>query len=111
MEFAAGVKLVMILGHETCGAVKGACDNVKLGNLTKLPSKIKPAIDSVEGYDEERSPKNKEFVDKVFKANNCQTIGDICKRSNLLASMEEEGKIKIVGAIYSLHNGEVTLLD
>jgi len=114
MEFAAGaagVKLVMVLGHEACGAVKGACDDVKLGNLTKLLAKIKPAIDSVEGYDGERNSKNKEFVDKVIEANVRQTMTDIRKRSDLLASMEEEGKIKIVGAIYSLHTGEVTLLD
>ncbi len=108
---AAGVKLVMVLGHEACGAVKGACDDVKLGNLTKLLAKIKPAIDSVKGYDGERNSKNKEFVDKVIEANVRKTITDIRKRSDLLASMEDEKKIKIVGAIYSLHTGEVTLLD
>jgi len=108
MEFAAGaagVKLVMVLGHEACGAVKGACDDVKLGNLTKLLAKIKPAIDSVEGYDGERNSKNKEF------ANVRQTITDIRKPSDPLASMEDEKKIKIVGAIYSLHASEVTFLD
>ncbi|MCH1409425.1 MAG: carbonic anhydrase, partial [Verrucomicrobiales bacterium] len=72
---------------------------------------IKPAIDSVEGYDGERNSKNKEFVDKVIEANVRKTITDIRKRSDLLASMEDEKKIKIVGAIYSLHTGEVTLLD
>ena len=111
MEFAAGIKLVMVLGHEACGAAKGACDDVKLSNLTKLPAKIKPATDSVEGYDGERNSKDKEFVDKVFKANIRPTLTAIRKRIDLLAFMEEEGKIKIVGAIYSLHNGEVTLLD
>lgn len=114
MEFAAGaagVKLVMVLGHEACGAVKGACDNVELGNLTALLKKIKPAIKSVEGYEGERNSKNKEFVDKVIEANVRQTVADIRKRSEVLAGMEKEGKIKIVGAIYSLQDGKVTLLD
>jgi carbonic anhydrase len=115
MEFAtaaAGVKLVMILGHEACGAVKGACDGVELGNLTELLAKIKPAIDSVEGYTEEtRNSKNTEFVDKVIEANVRQTVKDVRERSELLAGMEKEGKIKIVGAIYSLHDGSVTLLN
>lgn len=115
MEFAAGaagVKLVMVLGHEACGAVKGACDGVELGNLTALLAKIKPAIEAVEGYEEsERNSKNKEFVDKVIEQNVRQTVADIRKDSELLAKMEEEGKIKIVGAVYSLHTGEVTLLD
>jgi carbonic anhydrase len=115
MEFAAGaagVKLVMVLGHEACGAVKGACDNVELGNLTALLKKIKPAINSVEGYEEsERNSKNTEFVNKVIEANVRQTVADIRKRSEVLAGMEKDGKIKIVGAIYSLQDGSVTLLD
>ena len=115
MEFAAGaagVKLVMILGHEACGAVKGACDGVELGNLTALLAKIKPAIDSVEGYDAEtRNSKNTEFLNKVIEANVRQTVKDVRERSALLAGMEKEGKIKIVGAIYSIHDGSVTLLN
>ena len=114
MEFAtaaAGVKLVMVLGHESCGAVKGACDNVELGNLTDLLKKIKPAIDAVEGYEGERNSKNKEFVEAVIKANVKQTVSDIRERSEVLAKMETEGKIKIVGAIYSLQDGSVTLIE
>lgn len=114
MEFAAGaagVKLVMVLGHEACGAVKGACDNVELGNLTKLLEKIKPAIKSVEGHEGARNSKNTEFVNEVIEANVRQTVADIRKRSEVLAGMEKDGKIKIVGAIYSLHDGSVTLLD
>ena len=114
MEFAtaaAGVKLVMVLGHEACGAVKGACDNVELGNLTDLLKKIKPAIDSVEGHEGARNSKNKEFVDAVIKANVIQTVADIRERSEVLAKMEKEGKIKIVGGIYSLQDGSVTLLE
>ncbi|MEM6278518.1 MAG: carbonic anhydrase family protein [Verrucomicrobiota bacterium] len=114
MEFAtaaAGVKLVMVLGHEACGAVKGACDGVELGNLTELLSKIKPAIDSVEGYEGERTSKNSEFVDKVIHANVKQTVADIRERSEVLAGLEAEGKIKIVGAYYSLQDGSVTLVE
>jgi len=114
MEFAAGaagVKLVMVLGHEACGAVKGACDDVKLGNLTDLLAKIKPAIDSVEGHDGARTSENTEFVNAVIEANVRQTVADIRERSEVLAGMEEEGKIKIVGAIYSLQDGSVSLLD
>ena len=114
MEFATaatGVKLVMVLGHESCGAVKGACDNVELGNLTDLLKKIKPAIDAVEGYEGERNSKNKEFVEAVIKANVKQTVSDIRERSEVLAKMETEGKIKIVGAIYSLQDGSVTLIE
>lgn len=115
MEFAtaaAGVKLVMVLGHESCGAVKGACDGVELGNLTSLLSKIGPAIESVEGFEEDqRNSKNKEFVDAVIKANVRQTVSDIRKKSETLAALEKEGKIKIVGALYSLHDGSVTLIE
>jgi carbonic anhydrase len=114
MEFAAaaaGVKLVMVLGHEACGAVKGACDNVELGNLTELLAKIKPAIDAVEGYDGERNSKNEAFVNKVIEANVKQTVADIRERSEVLAGMEAEGKIKIVGALYSLQDGSVTLVE
>jgi len=115
MEFAAaaaGVKLVVVLGHEACGAVKGACDHVKLGNLTELLAKIQPAVDSVKGYDEsERNSKNTEFVNKVIEANVKMTVADIRERSKVLADMEKEGKIKIVGALYSLQDGSVTLLE
>lgn len=114
MEFAAGaagVKLVMVLGHEACGAVKGACDDVKLGNLTDLLAKIKPAIEAVEGHEGNRNSKNKEFVDAVIKQNVKQTVADIRERSELLAGMEKEGKIKIVGALYSLQDGSVTLVE
>lgn len=115
MEFAAaasGVKLVMVLGHEACGAVKGACDGVELGNLTALLEKIRPAVDAVEGFEKaERTSKNPEFVAKVVEQNVRQTVEDIRERSEVLAGLEKEGKIRIVGAIYSLSNGAVTLLE
>ena len=113
MEFAtaaAGVKLVMVLGHQHCGAVKGACDQVKLGNLTALLSKIDPAIKAVEGHEGKRNSKNAEFVEEVIHMNVKMTVADIRKRSKVLADMEKDGKIKIVGAYYSLDTGAVTLV-
>ncbi len=113
MEFAskvAGVKLVMVLGHEACGAVKGACDHVELGNLTGLLDEIEPAVEMVK-TEGDRSSKNKEFVDKVIEANVRKTVADLRERSEVLAALEKEGAIKIVGALYSLQDGKVTLLD
>ena len=115
MEFAtkaAGAKLVMVLGHEACGAVKGACDHVEMGNLTALLKKIKPSVNAVSGFAQsERNSKNSEFVQKVVEQNVRQTVADIRRRSAVLRSMEKAGEIKIVGAIYSLADGKVTLLD
>jgi carbonic anhydrase len=110
---AAGAKLVMVLGHEACGAVKGACDHVEMGNLTALLEKIKPAAEAVakDFPEDQRNSKNTEFVNKVIEQNVRMTVADIRKDSPILAEMEKAGQIRIVGAIYSLKNGEVTLLD
>jgi carbonic anhydrase len=114
MEFAtklAGAKLVLVLGHSSCGAVKGACDGAKLGNLTTLLDKIRPAVQSVHGFKpEERSSSNGPFVEKVVEANVRRTVDDIRKRSQVLADLEASGKIKIVGAVYDLKTGKVTVL-
>jgi carbonic anhydrase len=115
MEFAtrvAGAKLVMVLGHEACGAVKGACDDVKMGNLTELLDKIKPAITAVEGFDASaRNSSNKKFVAAVVEQNVRQTLADIRKHSSVLAEMEQQGEIMIVGALYSLADGSVRLIQ
>lgn len=115
MEFAAklaGVKLVMVLGHSHCGAVKGACDGAQLGNLSHLLAQIRPAVRSVRGFGaEERSSKNAEFVERVVEANVRKTVRDIRRRSPVLHALEQEGKIRIVGALYDLHSGKVSLLD
>lgn len=115
MEFAtkvAGAKLVMVLGHESCGAVKGACDNVKMGNLTNLLKKIEPAVNTVTGFsEEERTSKNDKFVAAVVEQNVRQTVNDIRKSSAVLSDLETDGDILIVGAVYSLETGKVTLLD
>lgn len=115
MEFAtkaAGAKLVMVLGHEACGAVKGACDHVELGNLTELLEKIKPAVDAVakDFPEDQRNSKNKDFVEAVIRKNVEITLADIRKDSPILAEMESKGEIKLVGGIYSLHTGAVELL-
>jgi carbonic anhydrase len=115
MEFAtklAGARLVFVLGHSACGAVRAACDDgAPLGNLTALLGKIKPAVAGVEGFKpEERTSANKDFVEKVIAQNVRLTMADIRKDSPVLAEMEASGKIKIVGGIYDLHTGKVTLL-
>jgi carbonic anhydrase len=109
LEFAcaaAGAKVVLVMGHTSCGAIKGAIDNVQLGNLSGLLAKIKPAIDATK-YDGDRSGSNIEFVDKVARTNVLTTIDDLRKSSDILSSMEKDGKIKMVGSIYDLNTGKV----
>ncbi|QCP52708.1 carbonic anhydrase [Trinickia violacea] len=113
MEFAcavAGAKVVLVLGHTACGAIKGAIDNVQLGNLTGLLEAIKPAIQATD-YQGERTSKNAEFVDAVARSNVRYVIGQIRSNSEILADLEKKGQIKIVGSIYELHNGMVTFLS
>jgi len=94
------------MGHTACGAIKGVIDNVELGNMTGLLDKIKPAI-SATTYSGERSSKNDGFVDAVAKTNVQQTINEIRKGTDILSSLEKEGKLKIVGSIYHLNGGKV----
>lgn len=114
MEYAAavsGVKLVLVLGHESCGAVKGACDHVKMGNLTGLLGNIEPAMAKVKGHEDEgRNSKNKAYVAEVVEMNVRETVADVRTRSDVLAKLEKEGKIQIVGGVYSLKDGAVTIL-
>lgn len=107
----SGSKLVIVLGHSQCGAVKSAIDSVKLGNITELLSKIEPAVDSVSAKMENRSSKNKEFVKKVTDENVLLTIDNIRKNSPILKEMEEKGEIKIVGGVYELDNGKVHFFE
>lgn len=112
MEFAckvAGSKLVMVMGHEHCGAVKAAVDNVKLGNITPMLTKIRPAVDQVE-YEGDRTSKNQEFVHKVSQSNVMNTIEMIRKNSPILKEMEDNGEIKIIGGLYDMDNGKVNFL-
>ncbi|MDY0781200.1 carbonic anhydrase family protein [Tenacibaculum sp. IB213877] len=112
MEFAcklAGTKLIVVLGHTSCGAVKGACDHAEMGNLTKLIEKITPAVDAVtEPKDENlRNSSNIDFVDEVSKKNVQLTIDRIHKESPILDEMEKNDEIKIIGAMYNINNGSV----
>ena len=115
MEFAtklAGARLVMVLGHDRCGAVVGAINNAELGNLTSLLSKIRPAVAAVSGFNpDERNAENEAFVEAVTKENVKQTLANIRKDSPILGELEKSGQIKIVGGIYDLKTGKVELID
>ncbi|WP_159018631.1 carbonic anhydrase family protein [Algibacter sp. L3A6] len=112
MEFAcklAGTKLIVVLGHTSCGAIKGACDGAEMGNLTKLIEKITPAVNAVSEPKDEglRNSKNLDFVDSVSKKNVELTIDRIHAESPILTEMEKNGEIKIVGAMYDINTGAV----
>ena len=109
MEFACGVsgaKVVLVLGHTACGAVKGAIDDVVLGNLTGLLARIKPAIPATK-FDGERSSKDSAYVDAVARTNVALGLGEIRRRSTILEDLEKKGTIKITGAMYNLSTGVV----
>ena len=113
MEFAcklAGTKLIVVLGHTACGAVKGACDHARLGNLTALINKIEPAVDAViEPQDKSlRNSSNIEFVNRVAEKNVEMTISEIRSASSVLNEMEKNGEIKIIGGIYDIASGLVS---
>lgn len=103
-------KLVLVLGHEHCGAVKAAIDDVDLGNITPMLTKIKPAVDKVE-YEGDRSSRNQDFVHMVSESNVNKAIEDIRNNSPILKEMEEKGEIKIVGGLYDMDNGKVHFLN
>jgi carbonic anhydrase len=114
LEFAckvAGAKLVVVMGHTSCGAIKGACDQVQLGNLTGLLDKIRPAVEAVRDVNGERNSKNQVFVEAVAEANVRLTVERIRELSPILKDMETEGKIQIVGCIYNLETGRMQFLS
>lgn len=114
MEFAcklAGSKIITVLGHSNCGAIKGACDHVEMGNLTSLLSKIRPAIDDEKSIIENRTSKNSEFVDKVTLINVKRTMTGIMQRSPILKEMIENNEIKLVGGIHNISSGEVIFYE
>jgi len=113
MEFAcaiAGAKVVLVMGHTRCGAVRGAIDNAELGNLTGLLNEIKPAIDKTE-YPGERTGNNYDFVDAVARKNVELTIDNIRNNSPVLKDLERQKKIKIIGSMYHLTGGKVDFFD
>jgi carbonic anhydrase len=112
MEFAcqvAGAKVILVMGHTACGAIKGAIDHVQLGNLTGLLAKIQPAVDAT-SYQGERSAKNYAFVDAVARKNVELTMAEIHSRSVVIAALETKGTVKIAGAMYNLETAEVAFL-
>jgi carbonic anhydrase len=112
MEFSCGVagaKLVLVMGHTKCGAIKGAIDNAQLGNLSQLLAKIRPAVDATT-YTGQRSASNYEFVDAVARKNVEMTVSSIRASSAVLAGLEAEGRIDICGAMYDLTSGAVEFM-
>lgn len=116
LEFAcavAGAKLIVVLGHSACGAIKGACDHVELGHLTQMLAKIGPAVDSVAANytGDDCSSKNVEFVEAVAAENVKRTVSGIGERSTVLRDLLDKGDIDIVGGMYDVSSGEVAFLD
>lgn len=111
LEFAcarSGAKLILVIGHNDCGAVKGACDNVEFGNLTSTLANIRPAVAAVPGFEADRSADNPPFVQAVAEENVRLSLDRIRNRSPLLKGMEERGEIAIEGGMYNLESGRVT---
>jgi carbonic anhydrase len=106
----SGAKLILVLGHEACGAIKAAIDNVKMGNITGMLTRIQPAVKKSQDFSGEKTSKNDAFVEYVAKNNVLNTIATIKQRSPILKQMADSGQIKIVGAYYDLKTGEVVFL-
>lgn len=114
IEFAckiAGAKLIIVMGHQHCGAVKGAIDDVHLGNLTSMLTNIKPAVKMSQNFEGEKSSKNETFVKLVAQNNIRNTIAQIRIKSKILKEMESKGEIKIVGVFYTLRTGKLELIN
>ena len=114
MEFGckvAGAKIIVVLGHTKCGAVKGACDHVEMGNLTTLLSKIRPAVDDELTTKKNRNSGNSEFVEKVAVINVKRTVRAIVERSPILKEMIEKDEIEIIGGTHNITDGKVTFFD
>ena len=110
MEFGckvAGSKIIVVLGHTKCGAVKGACDHLEMGNLTALLTKIRPAVDDEKTTVKNRNSNNSEFVEKVAAINVKRTVKSIMERSSILKEMIESGTIGIVGGCHNITSGKV----
>ena len=114
MEFAckvAGSKIIVVLGHTKCGAVRGACDHVEMGNLTALLSKIQPAVYDEKTVAENRNSDNEDFVEKVSAINVKRTVHAIMERSPILKEMIENGECGIIGGNHNITTGEVSFYD
>jgi carbonic anhydrase len=116
MEFAckvAGAKLLVVMGHTTCGAIKGACDHVEMGNLTELLAKVQPAVyeEKTIMNAEERNAKNPQFVENVAAINVRRSVNSIISRSPILAQMIEKGEVAIIGGMHNLETGLVEFYE
>jgi carbonic anhydrase len=116
LEFAckiAGSKLIIVLGHTNCGAIKGACDHVEMGSLTELLSKIQPAVyqETITSNSEDRTSKNSEFVENVTDINVKRSVKSIINRSYILEQMIEKGEVAIIGAKHHLETGLVEFYE
>ena len=103
----SGAKVILVLGHTDCGAVKSAIDDVKMGNITELLAKIRPSIDSLGIYNGDKTSKNKEFVNKVCNENVRTAIESTLQNSPILKEMDDKGEITIVGGVYDINTGKV----
>ena len=114
MEFGckvAGAKIIVVLGHTKCGAIKGACDNVELGNLTSLISKIKPAVDQETVTSNNRTSSNASFVENVAELNVSLSVKNILLKSPIIAEMVKNDQIGIVGGVHDISTGEVKFFE
>lgn len=116
MEFACkviGAKLIVVMGHSNCGAVKGACDHIEMGNLTELLAKLQPAVyeERTVTNPDERNSSNPKFVENVTAINVSRTVKSVISRSYILEQMIEKGEIGIIGAVHDLESGAVTFYD
>jgi carbonic anhydrase len=111
LEYAAAVagsKLIVVLGHTNCGAVKGACDGVKLGHITSLLEKIKPAIEQEKTHTANRNSENEPYVTEVTKLNVLHSVDEILRRSDIIRDLKENGTIEIIPALYNVATGIVS---
>lgn len=114
MEFScrvAGSKVIVVLGHTKCGAIKGACDHVEMGHLTSLLSKLKPAIDAEDVTKKDRNSSNIDFVDHVAELHVHLTVKEISRRSPILSEMIQKGEIALVGGMYNVETGLVEFYE
>lgn len=114
LEYAtavAGSKLIVVLGHTSCGAIKGACDNVQLGNLTSLLAHIRPAVELERTVTENRTSHNPDFVQKVTELNVKHSLDSILAESKVIRDLVDTGKVSIIAAIYDVATGRVKFTD
>lgn len=114
MEFATkvvGTKLILVLGHTKCGAIVGACNHVEMGNLTTLLNKVQPAIFNEKTTTENRNGSNTQFVENVTELNVHLTIDRIRRESPIIAELEQQGSIKIIGGLYDVETGKVKFYE